>query len=520
MTEISASPPGNAIPVSAQSPSPSLPQTDAASLAVKLLQPLDGLMLSGETASAEVISLKENPQNFQLTLRLTLNNGQQSTVQTSSPLALVQGTKLTVTANSDTDLTLLTQIGSGTKPMTSLDLQQLPVGSLLQGTVVSSERLPTSEASQATYKLIINLLNTPQAGNQLELQTQLNLPLGSLFSARVQDGQSLSFQPPSSQLGQLALSQHLSNQQSRQGSLSGLLSSLQGLDLQTLPNDLRGSVERLLTALPNAEQLSSSKGMAQALENSGLFLESRLVTGQTSALHNDMKANLLRLISQLLPSLPSAAPFAAASSNNMSQALPPLARNILGKIDQSNSRQQAMSFPLSSRTVPGLDNESDLDSLLKLATAAIARLQTHQLSSLGQTQTTPDGLLLTTWQMEIPMHSNQQLVPLQVRIQHEQPSTPDNKREAMDSQWRISLAFDLDPLGPLQVQAQLLHNRLSSQLWAEQASTAKLIDQELPHLREQLNSAGLDVDELVCHQGTPPQPPKTPLEQRWVDETA
>ena len=43
---------------------------------------------------------------------------------------------------------------------------------------------------------------------------------------------------------------------------------------------------------------------------------------------------------------------------------------------------------------------------------------------------------------------------------------------------------------------------------------------ELGNLRERLLAAGLEVGELACSQGMPPQGPKTSLEQRWVDETA
>ncbi|MOA61214.1 Flagellar hook-length control protein FliK [compost metagenome] len=84
----------------------------------------------------------------------------------------------------------------------------------------------------------------------------------------------------------------------------------------------------------------------------------------------------------------------------------------------------------------------------------------------------------------------------------------------------MELAFDLEPLGPLQVQAQLAMGSLSSQLWAERVGTADLIDRELPNLRERLLAAGLTVGELACRQGRPPQGNRTTLEQRWVDETA
>ena len=511
MTEISGSRP------IAPSPPASRPLANAADLAVKLLQPLDGLMASGETAKAEVVGLKEGAQAFQLMLRVTLDNGRQATLQASSPQPVAQGTALAVTALSDTRLALA--VLAGGKPLTSIDLEQLPVGTLLQGKVVSREALPT-QAGQTVYKVVVNLLNTALAGSKLSLETPIDLPLGSLLSARVQGDQSLAFLPLSGRLDQLALLQQLGNQQSRQGSLEGLLSALKGLGNQAaMPDGLRGSIDKLLGALPSGEQMSSGKGLMQALENSGLFLESKLLAGQPGALSTDMKANLLRLVSQLLPLLPGSAPLAAASANAMTQALPAFARNILGNIGQSSGRQQAMGFPLPSRMLQAMDGEDDLEALLKLAAAAISRLQTHQLSSLAQSQTGPDGALVTTWQIEVPMRNQQELVPLQVKIQHEEPA-PSGKQDPKEPLWRIDLAFDLDPLGPLQVQAQLAHGSLSSQLWAERASTAGMIDRELGNLRERLVAAGLTVGDLACSQGTPPQGPKTSLEQRWVDETA
>ena len=172
-----------------------------------------------------------------------------------------------------------------------------------------------------------------------------------------------------------------------------------------------------------------------------------------------------------------------------------------------------------SRLLQSMDEEADLETLLKLAAAAVSRLQTHQLSSLAQSQLTPEGNLLTTWQLELPMRNQQDVVPLQVKLQREE-SGAENRKEQKEVLWRIDLAFDLDPLGPLQVQAQLLRGSLSSQLWAERADTAQLIDQELDNLRQRLLGAGLEVGELSCRQGMPPQGPKTHLEQRWVDETA
>ncbi|MFH6601567.1 flagellar hook-length control protein FliK [Ectopseudomonas khazarica] len=507
--------------ISSPRPLPSSPPVirstvTAADLAVRLLQPLEGMLAAGESAKAEVVAIREQAQSFQLLLKLTLDGGKQTTLQAESPRPLAQGSALLVTALSDTRLALALQAG-GDKPLTSLDLQQLPLGTLVQGKVVSRDALPTQNA-QPVYRLLVNLLNTPLAGSQLALDSPLELPLGSLLSAQVQGSQSLAFLPLSGRLDQLVLGQQLAAQQNRQASLEGLFKGLQNLSAGD--DALRGSIDRLLGALPDSSQLSTAKGLAQALESSGVLLEAKLLQGQTAALPQDLKANLLRLIAQLMPQLPGGAGTLAGLQNALNQNLPTLARQLLGvNATGGSARQQALTFPLPSRLLQNMDGEADLETLLKLAAAAVSRLQTHQLSSLAQTQVDANGNLVTTWQLELPMRHQQEVIPLQVKLQREDSGKAE-KAEQKDTLWKVELAFELDHLGPLQVRAQLLRGSLSSQLWAERADTTQLINAELGHLRERLQAAGLEVGELACSQGMPPQGPKTSLEQRWVDETA
>src|SRR5690606_24369807 len=275
----------------------------AADMAVRLLQPLEGMLAAGESARAEVVAIREQAQTFQLLLKLTLEGGRQATLQAESPRQLAQGSALVVTALSDTRLTVALQAG-GDKPLTSLDLQQLPPGTLVQGKVVSRDVLPPRGA-QTIYRLVVNLLNTPLAGSKLALDSPLALPLGSLLSAQVQGSQSLAFLPLSGRLDQLVLGQQLAAQQNRQASLEGLFKGLQ--NLSGGDEALRGSIDKLFGALPDSAQLSTAKGLAQALANSGALLEAKLLQGQTGALQQDLKANLLRLIAQLTPQLPGGA---------------------------------------------------------------------------------------------------------------------------------------------------------------------------------------------------------------------
>ncbi|WAJ36040.1 flagellar hook-length control protein FliK [Pseudomonas sp. GOM7] len=502
------------------SPPPIRSSATAADMAVRLLQPLEGMLAAGESAKAEVVAVREQAQSFQLLLKLTLEGGKQTTLQAESPRPLAQGSALVVTALSDTRLALALQAG-GDKALTSLDLQQLPLGTLVQGKVISREPLPLpAQNAQQVYRLLVNLLNTPLAGNKLAVDSLMPLPLGSLLSAQVQGSQSLAFLPLSGRLDQLVLGQQLAAQQNRQGSLEGLFKGLQ--NLAGGDESLRTSIDKLLGALPSSDQLSTAKGLAKALESSGALLEAKLLHGQTSALPQDLKANLLRLIAQMLPQTPGGAATLAGLQGAITQNLPAMARQMLGiNSSGSSARQQALSFPLPSRLLQNMEEgEADLEALLKLAAAAISRLQTHQLSSLAQTQVDANGNLLTTWQLELPMRHQQEIIPLQIKLQREEGNAKGQKNEQKETLWRIDLAFDLEHLGPLQVRAQLLRGSLSSQLWAERAETTALINAELGNLRERLQAAGLEVGELACSQGMPPQGPKTSLEQRWVDETA
>ena len=488
-------------------------------LALRLLQPLQGLLSAGESAQAEIINIREQAQQFQVLLRVTLDNGRQANLQASSPKPLETGSRLLVTALSDARLLAVLQPAGkpAGAPLQSIDLQQLPIGTLLQGKVQSSQTIAQLQAGQTLQRVVLSLINTPLAGKTLSLETPLQLPLGSLISAQVQGSQNLSLLPLGSRLNQLDVQQQLGSQLQRQGSLDNLFAALHKLsgNPTSLPEGVRGAIERLLGSLPDAGQLSTAKGVAQALLDSGEFLEPKLLAGQAASLASDLKANLLRLVGQLLPNLPGSLPTASAMSSqaSLAQALPALLREALGQ-----QRQQAANFPLPARLLAELDDEADLETLLKLAAAAISRLQSHQLSSLAQTQVGADGSLLTTWQMEIPMRDQQQLIPLQLQIQSQ---TQEQKRkDAGETLWRVELAFDIEPLGPLQVQAQLFKGSLSSQFWAERASTASLIDHELGHLRERLQAGGLSVGELACRQGVPPRGTRTGLEQRWVDEKA
>jgi hypothetical protein len=497
---------------------------------IKLLTPMEGLITAGQTAKAEVLSLKQADQTFQLLLKVTLESGRQTTVQATSNQPLAQGTSMLVSQPSANNLAVTVQqaIASSVATLTRLDTAQLPVGTLLQGKVLTSQVLPQVPGQPTVFRSMVSLLNTALSGSTLSIDSPQPLRIGTLLSAQVQDSQTLKFVPLSNRQEQLAVTQQLATQTSRQGSLDGLLKLLQNLPASDQTSaDLRAVADKLLAGLPDIQQLSTAKGLALALAGSGAFLESKLLTGQNPTLAPDLKGDLLKLIAQLTPGLPASTNLGAIiAANTLAQAMPNFVRNALGMLGQVSAKPSPTGFPLPERLLQSAEGEDDLEHLLRLAAAAVSRLQSHQLSSLEQTGVTSDGRLMSTWQLEIPMRNLQDIVPLQVKFQREDSPEKESQQERRDERepkqklWRVELAFDMEPLGPLQVQAQLIKGSLSSQLWAERPYTASLIESNLAALRERLLAFGLNVGDLDCHHGTPPQGPQTRLDQRWVDETA
>lgn len=518
---------------------------------LQLLQPMENLIKPGETVAAEVITLKQLQQNFQLLIKIALGNGLQTSVSVTSPLPLTPGTTLSISQASPNALTMtLQQVNTALNNLqTSIDTEKLPQGTLLQARVLTTQVVADavnqltglgtaqpgtqSTAQPALYKSIVILLNTALAGTSLSIESPQPLRPGSLLSAQVQGSQSLNFVPLPSNLDQLAVTQQLTTQHNRQGSLDVLINALRNLQpppsTSSAPSTpLQASIQQLLADLPDMEQMSNPRVVAQAINASGLFMEAKLLSGMNPMAMPDMKANLMQLIAQLLPGLPANTSYdAAAASNMLARTMPGVLRSALGTMGLVAPPPLPVHFPLPSRAIKS-GKEDDLEILLKLAAAAVSRVQSHQLGSLEQTRTNADGTQVTAWQLEIPMRNGQDIVPMQVKIQREDMPEKDSNQEKDDSEpkdvreklWKIDLAFDLTPLGALQVQAQLHRGKLSSQLWAERADSAALISNELGYLRERLIASGLEVGELACSQGVPHQGPRTTLQQRWIDENA
>lgn len=529
---------------------------------MQLLRPIDALQLAaGEKLSAEVVQSSPRPNNngqFEVLLRIArADSGAPLNIPATSPQPVSTGTQMVVQALSQTQLMAVLQpAGNATAgdPLTKLDPAQFPAGSTLQARVLSQQPINDAAGKQIAFALLAKVIQGAGNGSLLQLTSSQPVEPGSRLNASVGAAGELRVLASSAQQRQLDLLQGLRSTLLSQASSEPLLNRLD--QLQTSPPALQQAVAQVLQQIATPQQLTTATGVANAIKQSGLFLEPNLAklaeslisqaaakqaaTGATEAnAHNAALQRALPALDKLLPLLASLStpgapePLAGVDLKGtlvnllitLQQQLPPGSLNALAlppgpwqQASQAAAAQQLKPgmFPLPSRALQALGDNNDLGSLLRLTAALLSRIQHHQFQSLGQSQSFADGSTQTTWQLEIPMRDGNQFNHVQMRIQRDNPP-PTSKHAEPVPQWEVRLSFNLDELGSLQAIARLRKDKVSSEFWAERANTLSLVSTQLTELRDRLLAKGLDVGDLTCHRGTPP-PPRQALQQTWIDE--
>lgn len=528
---------------------PSSPTAAASAVALELLRPIAAATLApGESARAEVVSSKAQTGQFEILLRLAKASVPPTEISVTSRQPLAPGTNLTVQAISPTRLMAI--VGSvagspaGQQITTRLDPQLFPQGSVVQARIISSQALQAG-SDQVRFAILAKVLQGPATGALLSLHSVHPATPGSLLTAQVGGQGELRVTSSNEQIRQLDLLQGMRATLQTQASAEPMLRMLDKLAaLPDLPPLLQAAMRQTLTHVATPEHLSTTSGIAQAIRQSGVFLEAglgqlnrALQAGNTTQAAQPAAAqspqNGLPPLARLLPLLSSLAtppgtePLPGADFKaslltlliTLQQYLPPDASKALtlppGPWQAALTAKPGV-FPLPPRALQALTDTPDLGSLLRLTAALLSRIQHHQFQSLGQTQTFADGSTQTVWQLEIPLRDGQQFSQVQMRIQRD-GEAPNDRQTEQAPQWEIRLAFNLEQLGPMQAIARLYKGRVSSEFWAEQADTLQRISHQMDRLRDRLLTRGLDVGELSCHRGSPPEP-RLAVQQRWIDE--
>jgi hypothetical protein len=339
---------------------------------------------------------------------------------------------------------------------------------------------------------------------------------------------------------------------------SPALTTLNQLPAQmTLSLPVRQSLTQLMQGLSERQQLQQADGLRQALNNSGLFLESRLRNAPTQNLvGQDLKANLLQLAQQLrtelaqpgqmrvldnpalmqklplevqtalrqlvstpqeLRNLPAQVPPALASRGQTPiQLLLGLLSGLAGQTTQSppagspaspsanltgvqafiQAREMAAA-PAQQAAIRAAEWQI-LRDLLREVESASARIQFNQLSMLRD----PDNPNNNVWLFDLPVKDKQQLEMLQMRLEQHK-GDKNNEDEAI---WQVQLNLETQNLGPMQARISLHQQNVQVVLLAERQESSDLLSRHIDELNQRLDKLGVNVSHLSCRQA-----PITPL---------
>ncbi len=348
----------------------------------------------------------------------------------------------------------------------------------------------------------------------------------------------------------------------RQGPMTPLLSSLNQLTTApqaALPGLIQQLIRSLVRQIPTVEAVTTPRGLKQALQESGVFLERHLLqppapSVSQAAVGADFKANLLRLL-QLLRNWPAGDPrgapaTAGKSGTGSTPEAPPTAASGAAAAGAQAPTQRAVELRLTpggpgntalpqpapgSRTGPGLASGTaaaapptspapsapplrglapsaqaparvSLDllngsgllrtDLLQQTEAALARLQLVQLAAVPRDA--ERGLL--EWLFELPIRRGNELDLWSMRLSRD-PRGETQQSVTRTPVWSAQLAFDLPGLGPMQAQVQISGHQVSTQFWVEHAASLALLRTHMHELRQALLQIGLEVGELECRPG-------------------
>ncbi|RLJ17218.1 flagellar hook-length control protein FliK [bacterium endosymbiont of Escarpia laminata] len=366
-------------------------------------------------------------------------------------------------------------------PLPNAQPRENPIQNLKPGQILQATALSDTQNSQLKLQIGVT---------RLIAQTQVAIKSGQQLTLSVEKG---------GKFPELRLLTTLSREQLQANALKMLLPRQQPLaqlfdkiaiqlsnsSSNPAPGNVRQAIEGMVGRLLSTDQPRFQQQLRTALQNSGLFTEAHLLRGSGNPA--DLKLNLLRLfelINTLLPGKglnPQQSAAALAASDSSGTPLPP---------------DSPLRFLL---------------DLLKQLDGGLARIQSNQLASLPQEDPTRQ-----TWQFELPIRHNEQLDVFRIRLQKE----PGKSGEKEDAVWSLTLRMNLEPLGPMRVQLRLQGEAISSVLWAEQAETTSLIQNNLEKLRSALEKAGLDVTKLEAYQGKSEGDEQLPRGLSLLDEKA
>ncbi len=419
----------------------------------------------------------------------------------------------------------------------------------------------------AENRLLVSpsLINTteskPQTATQSRLPTQIEVDISALKQAfrpgdkltlEVLKEQPLAVQLKTGSPSRAELIQNYQRQTLSQLNASGsnTLSMLNQIKPELFSTEtIRQGISQLMQALTDRQSLQQADGLRQALSNSGLFLEKRLLQDSPQTfVRQDLKANLLQLAQQLKTEL-AQPPSRFADNQALHNSLPKQVQTALQQLSQPQALRAlpaliqpalasqgqtpgqlllslltALSANTGQTTAPQtvpasvmtgvqafiqarevMTNDAAsqtalralewqvLRELLREVESVSARIQLNQLTMLRDVDNPSN---VNIWLFDLPVKDRQQLERLQLRLEQHSPSSTGDD----ETIWQVQLNLETQNLGPMQARISLHNDDVKVVLLAEREESAALLVNHIEALNQRLTKLGMKVSHLSCRQ--------------------
>ncbi|MDD1622096.1 MAG: flagellar hook-length control protein FliK [Methylococcaceae bacterium] len=422
-------------PASPQAPNQTATQT-ADALTLKLLSPqtpisanasanlLLNQLAKGQQLQAAIVDIAGNKLTLQLLPAQVPANGGRAT-PTAAPTNIGN---LVITL--DTKQLIFTGSGNQAAPSPSpLKMPALELPVLTPGTQINLQVLKTGDPP--TFSVSLPVTSTEQ--KIIELFKQL-LPI---------------------QTSSAPLLNHLNQ----------ILPALE--NDATIAETLKRLAQEILRSIPLKTQLTEPAQLKQSVDQSGLFLESKLaelLSGKDgTSLQDDLKFKLVKFVHLL--SL---------------------------EIDAQAEQKSAM------------DNTTVLKEALQKAHAALAKLTLDQFQSLPR-----DESAKLAWVLELPFFHDQKADTVQIEIERDKQGAQDTDQK----NWAVSITITPPELATIHCRISCYDGSVNTRFWSDGPDTVDKINAHLDYLKQQFERNGLKTGFMEAHQGkpTPTDSVKKPL---------
>lgn len=505
-------------------------------------------LAEGEQLQATVVA-RLNASVIQLRLGETL-------IQLTSEQALQPGQKVLLERSVENGQPVIRLTPTTTEPSLSAPLFRLG-----QQVAVEVIKLLAENRLLVTPSLLNTTEVKSQTTGQNRLPSQIEVDMSALkqtfrpgdkLTLEVLKEQPLAVQLKAASPSRAELIQYYQRQILPQLNAAGsnTLSMLNQLTPDLFTSDtIRQGISQLIRGLTDRQSLQQADGLRQALNNSGLFLEKRLLQDSPQTfVRQDLKANLLQLAQQLKTEL-AQPPSRLADNQTLQNSLPKQVQMALQQLNQPQALRAlpaliqpalagqgqtpgqlllslltALSVntgqPTTSQTIPASvmtavqafiraretmtnDGASQtalralewqvLRELLREVESVTARIQFNQLTMLRDADNSGN---VNIWLFDLPVKDKQQLERLQIRLEQHSPSLT----EEGETIWQVQLNLETQNLGPMQARISMHKEDVKVVLLAEREESAVLLTEHIDDLNQRLTKLAVNVSHLSCRQ--------------------